>query len=173
MGVERSLGIRVLGSIEVVRGGEPVPIGGPKPRLALAILAAHRGSVVSTDRLCDELWGDDQPADPGAVLQSHLSRLRRILRPEAEIAARPPGYVLQVDDERIDAGHFERACAQVQTATDPAAVVAWLDDALRCWRGGAFEEFAERDWAQREAVRLDELRGERVGRPAAGAPRSR
>src|SRR6202451_3843022 len=74
--VESDLDFRVLGAIEVVRCGQPVPMGGPKPRLALAILAAHRGSVVSTDRLCDELWGDNPPADPPGVLQSHLSRLR-------------------------------------------------------------------------------------------------
>jgi DNA-binding SARP family transcriptional activator len=89
--MESDLDFRVLGGIEVVRRGQPVPMGGPKPRLALALLAAHRGSVVSTDRLCDELWGITPPADPHAVLQSHLSRLRRILRPDAEILARPPG----------------------------------------------------------------------------------
>src|SRR4051794_37556451 len=85
-GVDRELGrgqlgqgdleLRVLGGIELVPGGASVPIGGPKPRLALAVLVAHRGSVVSTERLCEELWGDDAPGDPPAVLQSHLSRLR-------------------------------------------------------------------------------------------------
>ena len=63
----------MLGSVEVRRDGEVVPIGGPKPRQILAMLVAARGGVVSTDRLHEELWGDDQPADPGAVLQSqHL-----------------------------------------------------------------------------------------------------
>src|SRR3954449_7255955 len=61
--VTSGLELRVLGAIEVVRAGEPVPIGGPKPRLALALLAAHRGSVISTDRICEELWEHDQPAD--------------------------------------------------------------------------------------------------------------
>ena len=111
--------LRVLGAIELVRAGEPVAIGGPKPRLALALLAAHRGSVVSTDRICEELWGADQPGDPPGVLQSHISRLRRILRPDAEITARPPGYVLEINDGAVDAGRFERLCTQASTASDP------------------------------------------------------
>ena len=68
--MESDLDFRVLGGIEVVRGGQPVAMGGPKPRLTLALLAAHRGSVVSTDRMCEELWGSNPPADPSAVLQS-------------------------------------------------------------------------------------------------------
>jgi predicted ATPase/DNA-binding SARP family transcriptional activator len=156
--MESDLDFRVLGGIEVVRRGTPVPMGGPKPRLALALLAAHRGSVVSTDRLCEELWGDGLPADPSGVLQSHLSRLRRILRPDAEILARPPGYVLEIPDAAIDAGRFEMLSRRAGASSDPVARVEILEDALACWRGAAFEEFAEHDWARFEAMRLDELR---------------
>jgi len=132
-------------------------MGGPKPRLALALLAAHRGSVVSTDRLCEELWGGSPPADPPGVLQSILSRLRRILRPDAEILARPPGYVLQIPDDTIDAGRFELLCRRANSSSDPTATAETLERALDCWRGSAFEEFAEHDWARFEAMRLDEL----------------
>jgi DNA-binding SARP family transcriptional activator len=156
-GVDPDLDFRVLGAIDVVRQGQPVPMGGPKPRLALAVLAAHRGSVVSTDRLCDELWGDSPPADPPGVLQSHLSRLRRILGPDAQILARPPGYVLQIPDDSIDAGRFELLCRRAGASSDPRATVEMLEGALACWRGSAFEEFAEHDWARFEAMRLDEL----------------
>jgi predicted ATPase/DNA-binding SARP family transcriptional activator len=156
--VDGGLELRVLGPVEVARAGQTIAIGGPKPRLVLAMLAARRGSVVSTDRLCDELWPDDAPADPGGVLQSIVSRLRRILRPDAEIVARPPGYLLEIDEERIDAGRFESLCAQAARAGDPRLAITSLDDALACWRGGAFSEFADLDWARGEAVRLDELR---------------
>jgi predicted ATPase/DNA-binding SARP family transcriptional activator len=156
--VDGCLELRVLGTTALVRDGGAVPIGGPKPRLALALLAAHRGTVVSTDRLCDELWGVDPPRDPAGVLQSNLSRLRRLLRPEAEIVAHPPGYVLQVDDDLIDAGRFERLCARASTAPDARTTVAVLEQALACWRGRPFEEFADLDWARREALRLEELR---------------
>ncbi len=156
--MERDFDLRVLGGIEVVRGREAVPIGGPKPRMVLALLAIYRGSVVSTERLCEELWGNEQPADPAGVLQSHVSRLRRVLRPEAEIAARPPGYVLELPDEMVDAGRFEALCAQAERAPNPEATIKLLEEALGSWRGSAFEEFADSDWAAREAVRLDELR---------------
>jgi predicted ATPase/DNA-binding SARP family transcriptional activator len=156
--VDGGLELRVLGPVEVVRAGQTVATGGPKPRLVLAMLAARRGSVVSTERLCEELWPDDAPADPAGVLQSIVSRLRRILRPDAEIVARPPGYVLELAEERVDAGRFESLCAQAARASDPRVAISSLEDALGCWRGGAFEEFADLDWARREAVRLEELR---------------
>ena len=155
--MEEGLQLRVLGGVELLRDGEPVAIGGPKPRLLLAMLLASRGGVVSADRLCEELWGEGQPADPGAVLQSHLSRLRRILRPEAEIVARPPGYALEVDADRVDAGRFEQLCARARDASDPQTAVATYEAALACFRGAPFEEFADRDWARTEAVRLNEL----------------
>ena len=83
--------------------------------------------MVSIDRLCDELWGNNPPADPLGVLQSHLSRLRRALRPEAEIIARPPGYVLQIPDEVIDAGRFEVLCQQANASSNPKATVELLE----------------------------------------------
>jgi predicted ATPase/DNA-binding SARP family transcriptional activator len=156
--MDGGLELRVLGPVEVARAGQTIAIGGPKPRLVLAMLAARRGSVVSIDRLCEELWPDDAPADPAGVLQSIVSRLRRILRPDAEIVARPPGYLLEIDEHHVDAGRFEALCAQAARAGDPRLAIANLDDALACWRGGAFSEFADFDWARGEAVRLDELR---------------
>nr|MBA3605790.1 winged helix-turn-helix domain-containing protein [Acidimicrobiia bacterium] len=102
-GVGSGLQIRVLGDVEVVRDGTRVAIGGPKPRLILAMLVQAHGAVVATDRLGDELWGDDQPADPGAVLQGNVSRLRKVLAPEVQLLGRPPGYVLHADDVVVDA----------------------------------------------------------------------
>jgi DNA-binding SARP family transcriptional activator len=104
------------------------------------------------------MWGLNVPADPLGVLQSHLSRLRRALRPEAEIVARPPGYVLQLPDEMIDAGRFEQLCKRASSSSNPKVTVELLEVALSYWRGSAFGEFAEYDWARPEAMRLDELR---------------
>jgi predicted ATPase/DNA-binding SARP family transcriptional activator len=151
------LELRVLGGIEVLRDGNTVAIGGPKPRLVLAMLLAARGTVVSAARLCEELWGDQQPADPGAVLQSHLSRLRKLLRPEVDIVGRPPGYLIEEDAERLDAARFEALCERAHAARDPQLALEAFDGALACFRGSAFEEFATTEWARSEAVRLDEL----------------
>jgi len=83
--VDDGLELRVFGAVEVWQDGTRRAVGGPKPRMLLALLLAHRGAVVSSDRLCEELWGDDQPSSPRAVLQSHVSRLRRLLEPETAL----------------------------------------------------------------------------------------
>jgi len=70
--------IRVLGSVEVRRDGEVVPIGGPKPRQILAMLVAARGGVVSTDSLHEEVWGEDQPAS--AEENGTREKFREMLR---------------------------------------------------------------------------------------------
>jgi DNA-binding response OmpR family regulator len=53
---------RILGPFEVVEGDRRLALGGPKQRAVLAILLLHRGEVVATDRLIDELWGERPPA---------------------------------------------------------------------------------------------------------------
>ena len=52
---------RILGPLEVWDEGGEVSLGGPKPRALLAVLLLHPGEVVPTDRLIDELWGEDSP----------------------------------------------------------------------------------------------------------------
>ena len=152
------LDIRVLGNIEVRRGGEVQAIGGPKPRQLMAMLVAAHGNVVTVDRLCDELWGDEQPADPGAVLQGNISRLRRLLQPEARIVARPPGYALEAHDESVDAWRFEAMCAAVRVSADGDGTIELARAALDQWHGAPYAEFADRDWARPEVTRLDEVR---------------
>ncbi|HEX2786150.1 MAG TPA: AfsR/SARP family transcriptional regulator, partial [Ilumatobacteraceae bacterium] len=148
----------MLGNVEVRRGTEPVAIGGPKPRLLLAMLVEAHGGVVATDRLCEELWGSEQPADPGAVLQSNVSRLRRVLEPEARIVARPPGYALELDELDVDAWRFESLCRQARAAAGPAAAVATYEHALASCIGSPFAEFADREWARADVTRLEETR---------------
>ena len=156
--VAAKLDVRVWGNVEVRRGNEPVTIGGPKPRLLLAMLVEAHGGVVTTDRLCEELWGAAQPADPGAVLQSNVSRLRRVLEPEARIIARPPGYSLELDDVDVDAWRFESLCRAARASAEPAAAVAAYERALACCSGTPFAEFADREWARADVTRLEETR---------------
>jgi DNA-binding SARP family transcriptional activator len=53
---------RILGRLEVCHEGGPVRILGVRQRELLAILLLHAGEVVSTDRLMDALWGEEQRA---------------------------------------------------------------------------------------------------------------
>ena len=58
----RVIEFRVLGSLEVVDQDDHLALGGPKQRALLAILLLHRGEAVSSDRLIDEIWGEQPPA---------------------------------------------------------------------------------------------------------------
>ncbi|MEJ2871449.1 BTAD domain-containing putative transcriptional regulator [Actinomycetospora sp. OC33-EN08] len=155
--------LRVLGSLELLTEGEIPPLGGPKPRLLLAALLAHRRRLVPSDRLVAILWENDAPATAVATLQTHLSRLRRVLHVEPEgprLETRPPGYRLAVGPDVVDADRFEAgvAAARLHLAGDPAAARDHVDRALAEWRGPAFAEFAAVDGIRLEAERLEELR---------------
>jgi DNA-binding SARP family transcriptional activator len=67
--------LRALGAVTICVDGEPVPVGGEKPRRLLAALILHRGTVVSTGRLMDVVWGDDVPDTGLSTLQAYVSRL--------------------------------------------------------------------------------------------------
>ncbi|MDA0647564.1 AfsR/SARP family transcriptional regulator, partial [Nonomuraea ferruginea] len=70
----------VLGPLAVwTDAGEPVTVPGLKVRALLADLLVHDGRPVSTDRLLDDLWGDDQPGNPTGALQVRVSQLRKAL----------------------------------------------------------------------------------------------
>ena len=81
---------RILGPLEVVDRGKPVPVGGPKPRALLAVLLLADGAVVSTDRLVTAVWGADPPRDAVGALRAYVSRLRVVL-PD-RLRWRAPGY---------------------------------------------------------------------------------
>ena len=51
---------RVLGTLEVLNEGRPVPITAPRERMVLAVLLVHANEVVPNDRLLDLVWGPDQ-----------------------------------------------------------------------------------------------------------------
>ena len=119
---------RILGSLEVVDGGRPVPLGGARQRAVLAILLLRRGEVVSVDRLVDELWGEQPPDTAVKTVQVYVSRLRKALG-QGVVVTRAGGYALEIDAERVDAGRFERLAAdgrEALTRGDPRAAAALL-----------------------------------------------
>src|SRR5215469_18749819 len=103
------LEFRVLGPVEVCAGGRILPLGGPKQRGLLADLILNAGTIVSTARLIDDLWGDTPPATAGHTVETYIARLRRLFRngsrPEV-LLTRPPGYLLDVTADHVDALRF-------------------------------------------------------------------
>ncbi|MGC5379210.1 BTAD domain-containing putative transcriptional regulator [Micromonospora sp. DT68] len=144
----------VLGPLAVTTdAGEPVVVPGTKVRALLADLLTNRNQVVSADRLIDDLWGEEPPANPAGALQVRVSQLRKALN-DAEpgardlVESRPPGYLLRVD--AVDADRF----AELARCTD----VDRLTEALALWRGDAYADVADAEFVRAEATRLAEQR---------------
>jgi DNA-binding SARP family transcriptional activator len=152
MGLE----FRILGPLEVVEEGEPVALSGRRQRALIAALLLQAGRVVSTDRLLHDLWGEKPPRTAATSLHNLVSQLRKQLGPET-LTTRPPGYVLQVGPDQIDAQRFESALTTARTAA-PDERVRLLKRALGLWRGPPLADFTFEQFAQAEIRRLEELR---------------
>ncbi|MET8311322.1 BTAD domain-containing putative transcriptional regulator [Micromonospora sp. NPDC005173] len=144
----------VLGPLAVTTdAGEPVVVPGTKVRALLADLLTNRNQVVSADRLIDDLWGGDAPANATGALQVRVSQLRKALN-DAEpgarelVESRSPGYLLRAGG--VDADRF----AELTRCTD----VDRLTEALALWRGDAYADVADADFVRAEVTRLAEQR---------------
>src|SRR5438045_1993008 len=131
---------RVLGPIEVSDQGRPIELGSARLRQLLAVLLVNANEVVSADRLVDLVWGDVEPSGGVRTLRTNVSRLRSAIDPErargdgGRLATRPPGYVLSVNNDELDAARFEKLVADGQSrfaGGDPREAITIFDDALR------------------------------------------
>ena len=156
----RGVDLGVLGPFEVGIGGEPVDVGGPRLRTLLAVLAAEAGRVVSVGALGRALWGDQPPEQVDRTVRTYLSRLRKPFDPPL-ILTRPPGYVLHVAPQAIDAVRFEQLAAEGRRALaagDASTARTHLAAALDLWRGTAYGEFDGVEVLAAEGMRLDRVR---------------
>ena len=154
---------RTLGPLDVARPGfGPVKIEGAKTRALLVLLLLSRNSLVSVDRIADELWSGAPPPSASATIHAYISRLRRALTGPGEanrgpLVTRKPGYLLQVATDECDVDRFEGLVRRALDAT-PEQAAALLGQALSLWRGPALAEFSNLSSAVMEANRLTELR---------------
>jgi YVTN family beta-propeller protein len=126
----------------------------------------HANELVARDRLIEELWGDAAPATVNSVLNVYLTRVRRLLANgdgdgEAMLATQPPGYILRLPEQRLDARQFEALLEQAREALgrgDARQAAATLRTALSLWRGPALADLSYEPFAQSEIRRLEELR---------------
>jgi len=157
--------LRLLGPLEVEAGGAVRRIRG-KPAQVLALLASEPGRVVSSDRLAEALWGDNQPATARAALQVHVSQLRSLLDPDqrqAFIHTVASGYQLAVDRDVLDTQRFEDRVAAARAAanaSDWGEAAKQLEEGLKLWRGAAYADLDDLVATQLEARRLESLRQE-------------
>ncbi len=154
---------RILGPLEVWSGQNWSGIGAPKWRALLAALLLSSGQVVSTDRLIDEVWGEDPPTRASNVVAIYVLRLRRLIGdPNGLIlATRQPGYQLLVDPGDLDALRFAaltRDGRRALAARDAERASAALTEALGLWRGQPLADVERTPLVSAEAARLEESR---------------
>jgi basic membrane lipoprotein Med (substrate-binding protein (PBP1-ABC) superfamily)/DNA-binding SARP family transcriptional activator len=154
----------ILGSLELVADGRALELGPPKQRTLLVVLLLHANQLVTTERLVELVWGDAPPRTAAHSVQVYVSDLRRRFDAAGAsdvIATRGPGYVLDADDEAVDAQRFERLVitgSRLVRAGEAGGGARALEAALRLWRGPPLAEFAYAEFAQPHIRRLDELR---------------
>jgi DNA-binding SARP family transcriptional activator len=155
------LEFRILGPLEIWRGGEQVQIAAARERAIVAVLLLEANRVVATDRLIDLLWGDeDVPPRARQTLHTWMWRLRRRLEPPELFVTRPPGYLLRVQPEQVDLFRFEallRRGRQALAAGATAEAAQLLGAALHLWRGQPLADVAAKRLRQTEGARLTEL----------------
>ncbi|MEO3973151.1 BTAD domain-containing putative transcriptional regulator [Streptomyces sp. CAU 1734] len=170
--------------MEVRSAGRSFEVGTPRQQTVLAALVVDARRPVAIETLINRVWDRTPPADPRAVLYSHLSRIRRMLAQAGPLAdgttvrieRRHAGYLLDADPNLVDLHRFRRLSDEGcdRRRADEARAAA-LAEALRLWRGsplaglpGEWAAQVRESWHQR---RLDAVvqwaRIElRLGRPA-------
>ncbi|MET8774119.1 BTAD domain-containing putative transcriptional regulator [Nocardia sp. NPDC050713] len=161
-----SLDVRVLGPVRLLVGGEPVAVGGPKPRALLAALTVNRRRAVASAALADMVWNEDPPDSYAASLQVFVSNIRKALRnsgvdPAQVLRTESSGYRLEISEEACDIGRFEAtrdAAAKAAGVGDHAAAAQLFGNALREWSGRALSDLAGLQFADGFATAMDEER---------------
>ncbi|GGX32205.1 AfsR/SARP family transcriptional regulator [Streptomyces lomondensis] len=158
----------LLGPVLVRRAGTVLDVGPPKRRGLLVRLLLEEGRVVSTDRLCEDLW-PGRPLPRAVVsLQADISRLRTVLEPERPrhgkaglLVRESNGYALRVPPEARDTVRFEREVARagrLLAGGRAAEARREVEYALSLWRGTALQDVRDYLFAVRPATQLEEAR---------------
>ena len=157
---------RLLGPMETVVRGQPMPMPGAAERALLVQLLLSPGRTIPATMLVDRLWSESSlPVDPMNALQIRVSKLRRALRsvgvPDL-VSREGTGYRADIEPDAVDAVDFaariREARARAARSEPEVAHLESYDDALALWQGEALSDFSTEHWATVEAVRLAELR---------------
>lgn len=151
-----------MGQFQVSRGPGTAPLRLPagKATTVAQLLVVRRGLFVSVDTIVEALWGDDAPPAAAQNVASLVSRLRRVLGPDA-ISGGRTGYRFETSRSVIDVDVAERlvgeADAQLRSGRPALAASAAAQARAIYERGGFLEDEPYAPWAEdgrREAERL-------------------
>ncbi len=142
--------LAVLGPFEVLAGSRKIVITAPKQRALLALLALHPNSPMHRETLIDALWGQDPPSTAVNLVQSYISRLRRLLDPagghehlDSRISSAGASYRLHTVRDEVDLLTFEQhitAARDLRARGDTDGCCAAYEQALALWRGEPLDD---------------------------------
>jgi DNA-binding SARP family transcriptional activator len=154
----------ILGPLVVRVDGLRVQVTAHREIAILATLLFRADQVVSTDQLVDIVWTGDLPANPANQIAICVLSLRRKLvsfgAPADLIATRPPGYLVQLGDARLDTRQVQSLTAAATAAEavgDREEALEHLRAAVGLWRGPVLPSLANTSLAP-EIVRWEERR---------------
>jgi DNA-binding SARP family transcriptional activator/transcriptional regulator with XRE-family HTH domain len=136
--------LQVLGPLAAGRDGTPVELGPVRQRALLALLVLHAGAGIRRAAIIDAVWGEDPPASAVTMIQTYVSRVRRLLGADPRagdgglIAWDGAGYRLDASQVRLDVAEFGDLAERGRRATaagSPAGACDLFERALALWRG--------------------------------------
>jgi len=160
------LDFEVLGPLQMLADGRPVPLGAPKQRAVLAMLVLNRNRPVSVDALIDAVWEQEPVPAARTSIHSYVSRLRGLIGSAGVdanqvLVSAAPGYQLSVDDFHCDLGRFiaeKNAGVHAAAAGRFEEASRHLSVALAEWRGAVLDDLHEFAFVGTFATALSEVR---------------
>ncbi|MEO8693404.1 MAG: BTAD domain-containing putative transcriptional regulator [Acidimicrobiales bacterium] len=155
------LQISVLGPLEVRRDGKLLRVPGGKTSELLVRLALEAGVVVRTDRLVDEVWGDEAVTTRRNTLQSKIAKLRRAFGELPVLVSGDGGYKLDVEPSEVDALAVLHQVAEASRLLDDGDDRRAADlgaSALKLYRGDILPAAGDAEWVNPHRVRLEAAR---------------
>jgi DNA-binding SARP family transcriptional activator len=159
-----TLDFRILGPVQVIADGQPVPIAGPRQRTVLAMLLLEPQRVISLDRLVEAVWGNTPPATSRTQIAICIASLRKVFHQatgaDDVLVTAAPGYMLMPGEHRIDAVDFGRGVQEAATLAEEGRIceaARRLGDALGLWAGPVLSDISSHVLST-EAAWLEEQR---------------
>jgi tetratricopeptide (TPR) repeat protein/DNA-binding SARP family transcriptional activator len=132
----------MLGPLEAWHDGVPVQLGDQQQRFVLVVLLLNVNKPVTADRMTDIVWGGNLARRD--MVRTYIKRLRDTFKDAADVTIETTatGYVLRVDEDKLDTVRFDRLRAEAEEvrAGDPRRAMVLLREAVGLWRGWFLED---------------------------------
>jgi DNA-binding SARP family transcriptional activator/tetratricopeptide (TPR) repeat protein len=131
-----------------------VDLGAIKVRGLLGYLSFRVNEPVHVDRIAEALWDEDRPSNPAKVLQTYVSRLRRVFRESgcaADLRHEHHSYRLHVDQSTVDYHDFRstvRGGHRARGRGSHREAAEHFSAALDMWAGPPLADL-DTTWARR------------------------